>query len=127
MLCRDVDERSRHHATSTGPAVFSFVINEEVLDLEDAGWLRVCSVCHVNVMQVRVAWSMNSADLQVTYCEVYCEVLRDLLSEQQPARLAGAGPNKKGHTGIDVMEANGVMRLKGVTPVEVKSMEVRNM
>lgn len=63
---------------------------------------------------------------QVTYCEVYCEVLRDLLSEQQPARLAGAGPHKKGHSGIDVVEASGVMRLKGVTPAEVRSMEVRN-
>lgn len=70
---------------------------------------------------------LNSGDLQVTYCEVYCEVLRDLLSEQQSARLAGAGLNKKGQSGIDVMEANGVMRLKGITPVEVKSMEVTHM
>ena len=64
---------------------------------------------------------MNGCKAQVTYCEVYCEVLRDLLSEQQTAR--SAGPQKKRSGGVDVMEANGVMRLKGVTPVEVKSME----
>lgn len=124
MLCRDVHKRSRNHAQSAWSAVFSSVVNKQVPDLENAGVLHIILVRQgaANVYSETCLTSILLS--QVTYCEVYCEVLRDLLSEQQPARLAGAGHNKKGQTGIDVMEANGVMKLKGVTPIEVKSMEV---
>ena len=58
-------------------------------------------------------WKMS-----ITYIEVYCEVIRDLLTAEKTAR-EGKG------VGVDVQEIKGVMLLKNVAPVEVKSMQVR--
>jgi hypothetical protein len=55
----------------------------------------------------------------ISYVEVYCEVIRDLLSVDKTAREA------KGVAGVDVTESKeGVMHLKNLVPTQVKSMEV---
>jgi hypothetical protein len=62
--------------------------------------------------------NITSWKMAVTYIEVYCEVIRDLLSVDKTAR------EDKRRAGIEVTEAKGVMHLKTVTPTEVKTMQV---
>lgn len=55
--------------------------------------------------------------MAITYVEVYCEVIRDLLTADKTAR------DDKKRAGVDVTEAKGVMHLKGLTPTPVASMK----
>jgi Kinesin motor domain len=58
--------------------------------------------------------------LAVTYVEVYCEAIYDLLAPD-----AGKARDKQGSSGaaVDVYEAGGAMHLKGVEPTPVRSMQ----
>lgn len=55
--------------------------------------------------------------MAITYIEVYCEVIRDLLTADKSARETKGG-------GVDVLEAKSVVQLKNVVPTEVRTMEV---
>jgi Kinesin motor domain len=56
--------------------------------------------------------------MAISYVEVYCEVIRDLLTVDKMNRDTKGG-------GVDVQEIKGVMSLKGLTPTEVRNTEVR--
>jgi hypothetical protein len=62
--------------------------------------------------------SITGWKMAVTYIEVYCEVIRDLLTADKTAR------EDKRRAGIEVTEAKGVMHLKTVTPTAVQTMQV---
>ena len=63
--------------------------------------------------------TIKSWKMAISYVEVYCEVIRDLLTADKMSRDTKGG-------GVDVQELKGVMMLKGLQPTEVQNMQVRS-
>lgn len=74
---------------------------------------------------LRTNRALTSWKMSISYVEVYCEVIRDLLSVEKTARET-AGKGKAAQSGLDVIESkDGVMHLKNLVPTQVSSMAVR--